>query len=123
MIKTPLQERLNYSTIQKLNSFRQSNLPIKTLGILFKNAIDTDLHRDTQLARSQAYGKTYADQILSIRMMSKRQLHTYLKGLRYINGYQNSYVNSTLTKSDKADLANKRKLYSYASTRLKLTQN
>lgn len=123
MINAPLKESLSYSTIEKLNSFRQSNLPIKTLGILFKNAIDTDLHRDTQLARSQAYGKTFANEILDIRMMSKRQLHTYLKNLRYINGYQNSYVKSTLTKQDKLDLANKRKLYSYASTRLKLTKN
>ena len=122
MIKTPLQEHLNYSTIQKLNSLRESNLPIKTLGILFKNAIDTDFHRDTQLARSQVYGNSYADQIIKIRMMSKRQLHAYTEGLRYIKGYQNSYVKSTLSKSDKADLANKRKLYSYAKTRLQLTK-
>tara|TARA_R100000234_G_scaffold38018_1_gene22466 strand:+ start:4453 stop:4839 length:387 start_codon:yes stop_codon:yes gene_type:complete len=120
MIKTPLKDSLSYSTIEKLNTLRQDELPIKTLGILFRNAIDTDLHRDTHLARSKTYGKKYADEVFKIRFMSKRQLHTYTEGLRYIKGYQNDYIKNTLTKEDKIDLANKRKLYSYAKTRLKL---
>ena len=127
MINAPLKDSLSYSTIEKLNAFRQSKLPkvepFKTFCILFKNFKATDLHRDTQNARLQVYGKTFANEILDIRNMSKRQLHTYLKNLRYINGYQNSYIKSTLSKQDKIDLANKRKLYSYASTRLKLTKN
>ncbi len=123
MINAPLQESLNYSTIKKLNAFRQTELPIKTLGTLFKNAISTDLHRDTELARSQTYGKTYANQIIEIRMMSKRQLHKYKDNLRYVLGYNESYIYNKLSKTDKSDVYLKRQLYTYASTRLKLTKN
>jgi|TARA_R100000781_G_scaffold406_1_gene621 hypothetical protein len=122
-MKAPLKDNLSYSTIEKLNSFRQSKLPIKTLGILFKNAIATDLHRDTHLMRAKVYGKTFADQIYEIRFMSKAKLDTYLEGLRYIKGYQNNYIKKKLDDKDRINLANKRKLYSYASTRLKLTKN
>ena len=122
MIKNTIRDNLSKLTIHKLDSLRSSKLPIKTLGILFRNAIDTDLHRDTHLMRSKTYGKKYADEVFKIRFMSKRQLHTYTEGLRYIKGYQNDYIKNTLTKEDKIDLANKRKLYSYAKTRLKLTR-
>ena len=95
-----LKDSLSYSTIEKLNTLRQDELPIKTLGIIFRNAIDTDLHRDTHLMRSKTYGKKYADEVFKIRFMSKRQLHTYTEGLRYIKGYQNDYIKNTLTNKD-----------------------
>ena len=123
MIKNTIRDNLSKLTIHKLDSLRSSKLPIKTLGILFRNAIDTDLHRDTHLMRSKVYGKKYADEVVKIRFMSKIQLHTYTEGLRYIKGYQNDYIKNALTKEDKIDLANKRKLYGYAKTRLQLKKN
>tara|TARA_R110000744_G_scaffold47257_3_gene104111 strand:+ start:2242 stop:2610 length:369 start_codon:yes stop_codon:yes gene_type:complete len=122
-MNAPLKESLSYSTIEKLNTLRNTKLPIKTLGILFKNAINTDLHRDTELIRSKIYGKSFANQIIEIRMMSKKQLNKYKESINYVVGYNQSYIYNKLSKKDKYNVYNLRQLYTYASTRLKLTIN
>ena len=117
MNTTPLREQLSRHTIEKLNTLRtlEPNA-VKVLGILFKNAIDTVEHVDVYQSREITYGKEYADKIVEIRMMSKRQLHTYAKKLRYTKGYKTDYFKKkgSLTKQDWLNM----KLYVYVMNRL-----
>ena len=118
-----IREQLNLKTINKLNALRNLssiNLKkIKVLGILIKHAITSVKNIDTYLARDIAYGKSYADEIIKIRMMSKRELHSYAKKLRYVEGYKSDYFKKgSLTKEDWLNM----KLHGYVMNRLVLSK-
>ena len=112
-----IREQLSRHTIEKLNTLRtlDSNT-VTVLGILFKNAVDTVEHADVHIARCNTYGKSFAEKIIDIRMMSKQQLHKYSKELRYTKGYKSDYFKKkgSLTKQDWLNM----KLHDYVMNRL-----